>query len=148
MELGARLPILEEVEKLVNELSSSEKIIFEKTENYARIINNFLSDSQKKLEFKEDGEVIICLPGGSDGVHVLSSGERQLFVLISTLMFGEDSNRSSILIIDEPELSLHLKWQEMFVDAIAESSPGTQLVFATHSPSIILDQTNFCVELA
>ncbi|NKJ44625.1 AAA family ATPase [Novosphingobium sp. SG720] len=147
MELGPRLPLLEDVEKLVNDFSSHERSIFSQTENYARIMNSFLSDSGKKLEFREDGEVVIRLPIGSEGVHVLSSGERQLFVLISTLMFGEDSNRSSVLIIDEPELSLHLKWQEMFVDAISESSPDTQLILATHSPSIILDQTQYCVDL-
>jgi predicted ATP-dependent endonuclease of OLD family len=63
-------------------------------------------------------------------------------------MFGEESNRSSVLIIDEPELSLHLKWQEMFVDAISEASPDTQLILATHSPSIILDQVKYCVDLS
>jgi hypothetical protein len=74
MELGPRIPILENVEKLVSEFSKYDQSVFSKTEDYARIINSFLSDSEKSLEFKEDGEVIIRLPSGSEGVHVLSSG--------------------------------------------------------------------------
>jgi predicted ATP-binding protein involved in virulence len=45
----------------------------------------------------------------------------------------------NILLIDEPELSLHLKWQRQFVPAIREASPSTQMILATHSPEIIFD---------
>jgi predicted ATP-binding protein involved in virulence len=50
--------------------------------------------------------------------------------------------------VDEPELSLHIKWQELFVTAVQEASPKLQLILATHSPSIILDRVDKCVDLS
>ncbi|WP_454796925.1 AAA family ATPase [Novosphingobium lindaniclasticum] len=147
IELYPRIPLFGELERLVTKFNVDEQNVFSETDAYLRIMNSFLEDSRKELYFGADGFLKIMLPSGEPAsVHVLSSGERQLFVLITTLMFGEDAS-SSVLIIDEPELSLHLKWQEMFVSAIAEANPSVQLIFATHSPSIILDNEEYCVDL-
>lgn len=51
----------------------------------------------------------------------LSSGERQIFVLITHLFFNPAIGRENVLLIDEPELSLHLKWQRQFVTAIRQA---------------------------
>lgn len=91
---------------------------------------------------------MLRLPSGeSASIYYLSSGERQLFVLITTLMFVEDRKQANILIIDEPELSLHMKWQEMFVDSLVAANRDVQLILATHSPSIIYDKDSYCVDL-
>jgi energy-coupling factor transporter ATP-binding protein EcfA2 len=148
LELSPRLPLFGELEKLVSTFNDDEKNVFAETDAYLRIMNAFFTDSNKSLFFADDGSLQIKLPSGKPStVQVLSSGERQLFVLITTLMFGEDL-KSSVLIIDEPELSLHLKWQEMFVSSIVEANDNVQLIFATHSPSIILDHEEYCVDLA
>jgi predicted ATP-binding protein involved in virulence len=57
--------------------------------------------------------------------------------MIAHLIFEESRRPSGIFIIDEPELSLHLAWQEIFVDSISKASPKTQFILATHSPTII-----------
>ena len=59
------------------------------------------------------------------------------------------SNRSPIFIIDEPELSLHISWQEIFVDALLKASPDTQFIMATHSPAILAknERKQFCEDL-
>jgi len=77
----------------------------------------------------------------------LSSGERQLVVILTHLAFNPQARRANVLIIDEPELSLHLRWQELFVEAVTSAGPGVQLILATHSPSIIKGRIDRCVDV-
>jgi predicted ATP-binding protein involved in virulence len=55
---------------------------------------------------------------------------------------------SGVFIVDEPELSLHIGWQEQFVDAIQQANPKVQLILATHSPAIILEREENCRSLS
>jgi predicted ATPase len=43
----------------------------------------------------------------------------------------------TIYLADEPELSLHIEWQESLVDNILDMNPNAQIFFATHSPDIV-----------
>ena len=70
-----------------------------------------------------------------------------MVVILTHLYFNSEVERANVFIIDEPELSLHVEWQEKFVDAVIEASESTQFILATHSPSIILDKVDHCVEL-
>lgn len=75
----------------------------------------------------------------------LSSGEQHLIILIYELLFKVESN--TLLLIDEPELSMHISWQREFVDdllKIIELNP-IDVILATHSPSIINDHSNLMV---
>ncbi len=102
------------------------------------ITSNFLKEGKKKIEIAEDGEIKVKINDNSySSVFELSSGEKQIIIMIAHLIFEEDQKPSGVFIIDEPELSLHINWQEIFVDAITEASPKTQFILATHSPSII-----------
>ncbi len=116
--------------------------------NYLGTVNSFLMDSGKRLEFSPRGRLRVMLgerPLGS--LSALSSGERQLVVILTHLSFNELSQTANVLIIDEPELSLHIKWQELFVEALRSAGRNIQLILATHSPSIIMDRTDYCVDL-
>lgn len=63
----------------------------------------------------------------------LSSGEKQaLYILIHALRAGLNS-----LIVDEPELSMHIDWQRQLIDAITALNPEAQIIMATHSPEIM-----------
>ena len=44
-----------------------------------------------------------------------------------------------IVFMDEPELSLHVDWQEKLIDKILQLNPNCQLVIATHSPSLLFN---------
>ena len=71
--------------------------------------------------------------------------------MLGHLIFFEERFKSDtgIFIIDEPEVSLHLAWQEIFVNSILESSPKTQFILATHSPAILSDfEEDLCEDLA
>ena len=61
--------------------------------------------------------------------------------------FNESIQKANIFIIDEPELSLHIRWQEIFVETIRKLNQALQLIIATHSPSILLDDTEHCISL-
>jgi predicted ATP-binding protein involved in virulence len=77
----------------------------------------------------------------------LSSGEQHLLILIYELLFVE--KKSSLILIDEPEISLHISWQLSFLadlEKIARINRNDILI-ATHSPQIIGDRIDLTVEL-
>ena len=67
----------------------------------------------------------------------LSSGEKQEIVLFYELIF--ESGNNELLLIDEPEISLHIVWQKMFMDDLLRivKYKGINAIVATHSPQII-----------
>jgi predicted ATP-binding protein involved in virulence len=103
----------------------------------ARLANIFFSESNKSLRINPSGFINVYWSDRKITSRNLSSGEIQIIVLLTHLVFCEYRKESSVFVIDEPELSLHLSWQEKFVDAILEASPSTQFILATHSPAII-----------
>lgn len=117
-------------------------------DKYLDLINKFLADGGKRLEFQASGRLRVFYGDTLlRGVAGLSSGERQLVVILTHLAFNRSARQANVLIIDEPELSLHVKWQEMFVEALEAASPDIQFILATHSPSIILDRLSDCVDV-
>ena len=120
------------------------------TTNYLKLINRFLNDSGKTVSFDDRGGISVSIKGVDDESRSisLSSGEAQIFVILTHLAFNPLAQEDNVFIIDEPELSLHIQWQELFVDSIISANPNIQYVLATHSPSIILDRIKNCVDLA
>lgn len=80
-------------------------------------------------------------------VTKLSSGEQNELVLFYLLLFETKSN--SLILIDEPEVSLHISWQNSFIKDLKEITKLNELdvVIATHSPDIIANNWNLKVEL-
>ena len=70
-------------------------------------------------------------------LHLLSSGEKQLLVILMTVML-EDGN-STTLFMDEPEVSLHMEWQQTLIEKIRRLNPKVQIILSTHSPAIIMN---------
>ena len=77
----------------------------------------------------------------------LSSGEQHELVLIYELLFHVNEN--SLILIDEPEISLHVDWQMQFLDDIQKVVGLTpfDVLIATHSPMIINERWDLTVEL-
>lgn len=71
------------------------------------------------------------------GSQSISSGEVNDFSLFFQLIFN--TSKSSIILIDEPEISLHISWQETLLDYFKEISKlnNCQIIVATHSPNVI-----------
>lgn len=68
-------------------------------------------------------------------INGLSSGEKQLFLRGLSLKFLEINN--SIILIDEPEISLHPEWQQKIIKVYENIGINNQLIIATHSPHIV-----------
>lgn len=78
---------------------------------------------------------------------VLSSGEQHVLILFYQLIF--EISHDSLIVIDDPEQSLHIAWQQHFLkdlQSIIALSPFDVLM-ATHSPQIIHDRWDLTVEL-
>ena len=73
--------------------------------------------------------------GDKFDINELSSGEKQLF--LRTLAIKMLNPENSIILIDEPELSLHPKWQQRIVDVYRKIGKNNQIIIATHSPHIL-----------
>lgn len=73
--------------------------------------------------------------GDKFDINELSSGEKQLF--LRTLAIKMLNPENSIILIDEPELSLHPKWQQRIVDVYRKIGGNNQIIIATHSPHIL-----------
>ena len=89
----------------------------------------------KVVTFSDQSIDIKTIAGTDIGVSSLSSGEKHVLrLLVETLLAGDSS-----IIVDEPELSLHIDWQKSLVDMMRTVSPQTQLILATHSPEVMAD---------
>jgi len=121
----------------------------EPIDRYLKLANGFLEQTKKQIVIDDTGRLSVSFGEGKrQAISALSSGERQIVVMLAHLSLNKQLQTSGVFIVDEPELSLHVSWQEMFVDAIREANPNVQLIMATHSPAIILDRDAACVSLS
>lgn len=81
------------------------------------------------LIFIDDGEVI--------PLYKLSSGEKQLLLILMRVFLMEE--QPYILLMDEPEISLHIEWQYKLFEEIRRLNPHCQIITSTHSPSLFGD---------
>ncbi|MGR2919732.1 AAA family ATPase [Acinetobacter sp. 1125_18A] len=135
------------LEKIVNALSEYEKKqseSFEKILNFNTTINKFFEPTGKTLKIAFNGKISINIKDSNKKfeTNALSSGEKQLIIIIGNLIFNENITSRKVFIIDEPELSLHISWQRLLIESIIDSGNNIQLIVATHSPSIISSYTN------
>lgn len=152
LELALNKPVVDRVLKLIE---SSERYnrelekLWNPITQFLNLVNRFFADSEKRLAIDEVGWLYVSVSddGQPQPLEVLSSGERQLVVIFGHLAINREINKAGIFVIDEPEISLHLKWQEIFVDSVLAASPGNQFILATHSPAIVLDRDDNCISL-
>jgi predicted ATPase len=91
--------------------------------------------ASKAIRFTDGSIEASTLDGEDIGLGSLSSGEKHLLrILVEALLVGESS-----MLIDEPELSMHIDWQKHLIESLRALNPDAQLVFATHSPEIMGD---------
>lgn len=107
-----------------------------KLDLYTDIINHRLSFKTMKIS-KEFGISVVDEKKKRLKLTQLSSGEKQEIVLFYDLIFG--TQKDVLLLIDEPEISLHIVWQKKFMDDLLRiiDYKGFNVIVATHSPQII-----------
>lgn len=122
--------------------------LIKKLDLFTQIINERLTFKEIQISRQNGFDVI-----DSDDkerklkLSQLSSGEKQEIVLFYDLIFNTKSEL--LLMIDEPEISLHISWQKKFMDdllKVAEDN-NIQIVVATHSPQIINNHWDIQIDL-
>ena len=69
--------------------------------------------------------------------YMLSSGEKQMLLILATVL--TQNGAPAILLMDEPEISLHFDWQSSLIENIRRLNPQVQLVMSTHSPAVVMN---------
>jgi energy-coupling factor transporter ATP-binding protein EcfA2 len=127
-----RLDALELIQKAIN--------------TFVDTINDFYQGKSVSFHLRE-GLAITSTGGGRLTPNMLSSGEKQMLLLLCNVLGAGDD--ASIFIIDEPELSLNVKWQRKFVDALLACTQNahTQIILATHSIELLTQHANNVLQL-
>ena len=128
-----------------NELEVKSKEIFRPRDTFIAVLNE-LFDGRKIASISERNEIILKTKNDRQVLlEDLSSGEKQLLIILGEALLQE--NQSAIYIADEPELSLHVKWQERLTSSILKLNPNAQILFATHSPDIVSIHTDNIIDM-
>jgi len=121
----------------------------DKIDLFLEILNNKYQATNKAIRVdRQDGFVIQTEANRNLEPRLLSSGEQHELVLAYRLIFQVKPD--SLILIDEPELSLHPAWQQVFIDDLERISETSKLdfVLATHSPVLIGRRYDLTVSLA
>ena len=111
------------IERICNEINSLFKIL----ENDAQMIG-LIPEGEKLPIFRNStGKVF--------NINHLSSGEKQLYVRAMALRMLNANN--SIILIDEPEISMHPKWQQRIMKVYEHMGHNNQVIAATQSPHVV-----------
>ncbi len=125
---------IEEVVKNWETLQERLKAIFKQRDTFQAIADNLFQ--RKKMTFSESNEMVFVSRSEKKLTpQMLSSGEKQLLILMSEALLQREM--PAIFIADEPELSLHVLWQEQLVASLRTLNPNAQIICATHSPDIV-----------
>ena len=116
--------------------------IYENFVNQLELFTDIINDKLdfKKIEISREEGIFIednDVKGKKLSLSQLSSGEKQEIILFYKLIFETPEN--TLLLIDEPEISLHIAWQKKFMDDLYKiiKFKNLNVIVATHSPQII-----------
>ena len=115
-----------------NQLDKIESI-YETKNVFIKILNELFSDTEKKFDEKEfhflkEGIQTPILPEN------LSSGEKQMLIILLTTLLQD--GKDYILLMDEPEIALHIDWQRSLIANMRQINPNCQIIITTHSPTV------------
>lgn len=122
--------------------------LIKKLDIFVKTINNKLYNKKMNVS-SEFGLKIVGNNEKELELNKLSSGEQQIIVLYYELIF--ETTDKLMLLIDEPEISLHVAWQRTLMDdlnkIIKEKEDGLSVIVATHSPQVINNNWNDIIDL-
>lgn len=129
--------------KLIEILQKDSQI--ESINKLVQIFNEQINQ-RKKLVVNDEGVYIEFNDSrNKHGIEMLSSGEKQLLTLLSVLIV--EGSKRDVVMIDEPELSLNLKWQREILDIFCKIAPNTQIIVASHSSALSRRNTKYLVKM-
>ena len=148
---GANTDFMKPVMQVYAEDNHKKLAVFDelaaKIDLFQRIINSRFLYKGVKVSKEEGFAFYSTLNQKEIPLSALSSGEQHELVLFYQLLCNIQPN--SLILIDEPEISLHVSWQNHFIDDLKEviKLNPIDILIATHSPSIVGSHWNLTVEL-
>ncbi len=109
----------------------------ERIDKFFDLINSLFLMTGKTIDIDDKNRVIFRKGRQIIDMEKLSAGEKQILLLLFTLFLMED--RSTVLLLDEPEISLHIEWQDRLIQLMLDLNPNCQIIMTTHSPNIFAD---------
>ncbi|RJV22814.1 ATP-binding cassette domain-containing protein [Bacteroides sp. AF26-10BH] len=100
------------------------------------MIDELFSYTHKTIDRKSN-DIVFYQNGERLLPYKLSSGEKQMLVILLTVLVRDDDH--CVLFMDEPETSLHIEWQQKLIGMIRNLNPNVQLILTTHSPAVIME---------
>jgi predicted ATP-dependent endonuclease of OLD family len=126
--------VVKDIQKVEREIATATA----PSEDFRKLVNEMFGQG-KTLSFSEDKLEIEISDGEANKTAInltgLSSGEKQLLKIFVDAL----GSASSVILVDEPELSMHVDWQRRLVRSLQLLAPRTQIVLATHSPEVMAD---------
>ena len=100
------------------------------------LIDDLFSETGKKI-VRTENEIRFSQIGEMLVPYQLSSGEKQMLAILLTVLV--EDNLPYVLFMDEPEVSLHVEWQERLIELILSLNPNVQIILTTHSPALVMN---------
>lgn len=104
---------------------------------YFDIIDALLESTGKRVDRESDTLQFRNRYGTTILPYQLSSGEKQILIILTSVLI--QAGRDFIMIMDEPEISLHFDWQRRLIEDVQSLNPNLQLILATHSPAVVMN---------
>ncbi|ENP8455621.1 TPA: AAA family ATPase [Photobacterium damselae] len=106
-------------------------------EAIVELLNSYFEDSDKYLVRDEQNKYTLANLNTGEPIHwsLLSRGEKTIMYLLFSTYYYKD--RVKVFLLDEPEISLHVRWQKRLITDLRTIAPNSQFIIATHSPSLV-----------
>lgn len=110
--------------------------ISEPKKKFQDLVDKLFAETGKRL-VRTKNEILFSQIGEELTPYQLSSGEKQLLAILLTVL--TEDNQHYVLFMDEPEVSLHIDWQQKLIEMILDLNPNVQIILTTHSPAVIMN---------
>lgn len=121
--------------------SKAQEIAQEKA-HFQDLVDDLFSETGKKID-RESNEIFLLQLDERLSPYKLSSGEKQMLLILLTVLV--QNKQPYVLFMDEPEISLHIDWQQRLIGLVRDLNPNAQIILTTHSPAVIMDGWTDCV---
>ena len=128
--------MIQALQKATPEAAEEAQRISQPKRKFQDLIDDLFSETGKKI-VRTENEIRFEQIGETLMPYQLSSGEKQMLVILLTVLIEDGQNY--VLFMDEPEVSLHVEWQKRLIDLILELNPSVQIILTTHSPAVIMN---------
>ena len=137
--------------KMLNYPEKAE-MIQKRIDTFFKLVNTLFKETGKEITIDPQNNTLVFSIRETEGKHLagnastvdhsgrkiqldqLSSGEKQMLLILTTVFLQEE--KPNVLLMDEPEISLHISWQDRLIEWIRQLNPYCQVILTTHSPNI------------